>query len=1112
MKTEFNAIRDPHWYKDAVIYELHVKSFCDSNGDGIGDFPGLTGKLPYLQSLGVTALWLLPFYPSPLRDDGYDIADYYGINQDYGDMGDFKEFLKEAHRLGMRVITELVVNHTSDQHPWFKRARLAPPGSAARNYYVWSDTPEKYKDARIIFKDFETSNWTWDSEAKAYYWHRFYHHQPDLNFANPHVQTGLLKVVDLWLGLGVDGLRLDAVPYLFEAEGTNCENLPQTHEFLKKLRAHVDSKFQDRMLLCEANQWPEDAASYFGAGDECNMAFHFPVMPRLFMSLWMEDSFPVTDILDQTPQIPDACQWAVFLRNHDELTLEMVTDEERDYMYKVYARDAKARINLGIRRRLAPLLGNSRRKIELMNILLFSLPGTPVLYYGDEIGMGDNFYLGDRNGVRTPMQWSPDRNAGFSRVNPQRLFLPVVSDPEYHYAAVNVESQEGNLSSLLWWMKRVIAMRANYKCFGRGTFEAVRSDNPKVLAFVRRHGEELVLVVANLSRFSQAAALDLSRYAGHTPVDVFSGNEFPAIGEKPYLMTPGFHNYYWFQLRKTDTGTGPQADQPPPELKFEGTDWEALLDGGGAARLGPALEAYARRCRCFTRGAASPRTIRLAEHFHLPSGGRLAVLEARHSQGWIERYLLPLRFVTGEAAAKAAAKWPQAVVAALEFPGEKGVLLDAALDPLFHADLLSIFIGKKKIRSGQGELWANTLPSFRKALESAPMPGESRVLKADANGITIVYGAHFLLRFGRRLEEGISPDLELGARLGRDAAGPGVPQVYGGLNLNRDGRFHGTLGVLRAFVPNQGDAWALMVDEVFKYYEAAQSAPAGTVPPAYPVELAPVEMADIPQQLVQLAGAVPFEAAAMLGRRLGEVHAALAAGAAAPEFSPEPFTRLYQRSIYQSVSGGIKKSFLALAKQLRDAPPPEAEGLRELHQALPKLLDLLNCLIQKKFSATKIRIHGNCSLTQALFTGKDFVIKDFEGDLGKPTGERRIKRSPLRDAASMTLSFYYAAHAPFLLPGGLARKELPALDAWLRPWFHYAAGSFLRGYFGAVRQAALLPQPQEDALALLKVYAAEKAALALAGELQARPDWALVPAKFLRAITDAHAPRQEAAQ
>jgi len=439
-RNEVRLADDPLWYKDAIIYELHVRAFYDSNANGVGDFRGLTQKLDYLQDLGVTALWLLPFCPSPLKDDGYDMADYTDVHPLYGTLADFEFFLREAHQRGIRVITELALNHTSDQHPWFQRARHAKPGSPWRDFYVWSDTPEKYQDARIIFKDFEPSNWAWDPVAKSYYWHRFYSHQPDLNYDNPRVRKEILKAVDFWFDLGVDGLRLDAVPYLYEHEGTNCENLTETHAFLRELRRHVEQKFPNRLFLAEANQWPEDAAAYFGQGDECHMNFHFPLMPRLFMGIHTEDRFPIIDILEQTPVIPDNCQWGVFLRNHDELTLEMVTDEERDYMYRVYAHDPQMRINLGIRRRLAPLLGNHRRRIELMNGLLFSLPGSPILYYGDEIGMGDNVYLGDRNGVRTPMQWSSDRNAGFSRANPQKLYLPIIIDPEYHYEAVNVEA------------------------------------------------------------------------------------------------------------------------------------------------------------------------------------------------------------------------------------------------------------------------------------------------------------------------------------------------------------------------------------------------------------------------------------------------------------------------------------------------------------------------------------------------------------------------------------------------------------------------------------------------------------------------------------------------
>jgi maltose alpha-D-glucosyltransferase / alpha-amylase len=522
---------DPLWYKDAIIYELHVRAFQDSDDDGIGDFRGLTSRLDYLQDLGVTAIWLLPFYPSPLRDDGYDIADYTSIHESYGNMRHFKRFLREAHKRGLRVITELVINHTSDEHPWFKRAVRSKPGSTYRDFYVWSDTPEKWEETRIIFQDFEHSNWAWHPEADAYYWHRFYSHQPDLNYDNPEVVAAVKDVIDFWMDMGVDGMRLDAIPYLIQRDGTNCENLPETHEILRDLRKHLDANHDNRMFLAEANQWPEDAAAYFGDGDECHMNYHFPLMPRLFMAVRMEDRFPLIDILQQTPEIPDNCQWAVFLRNHDELTLEMVTDEERDYMWRSYARDQRMRINLGIRRRLGPLLGNNRRLIELLNGLLLSMPGTPVLYYGDEIGMGDNVYLGDRNSVRTPMQWSADRNAGFSRANPQSLYLPVIIDPEYNFETVNVEAQQNNPSSLLWWMKRLIALRRQHQVFGRGSIEFLNPENAKVLAFVRELGDDRILVVANLSRFVQAVELDLSRFKGMSPVEMFGRNPFPPIGD-----------------------------------------------------------------------------------------------------------------------------------------------------------------------------------------------------------------------------------------------------------------------------------------------------------------------------------------------------------------------------------------------------------------------------------------------------------------------------------------------------------------------------------------------------------------------------------------------------
>jgi maltose alpha-D-glucosyltransferase/alpha-amylase len=550
---------DPLWYKDAIIYQIHVKSFRDANGDGYGDFRGLIQRLDYVQSLGVTCLWILPFYPSPLKDDGYDIAAYEEINPTYGNIGDFKAFLDEAHRRGLRVITELVINHTSDQHPWFQRARRAPKGSAERNWYVWTDDPTKYEGTRIIFTDTETSNWTWDPVAQQFFWHRFFSHQPDLNFDNPDVRQAVIGTMRFWLRMGVDGLRLDAIPYLIEREGTNCENLPETHACLQELRAAMDAEFQGRIFLAEANQWPPDVRPYFGDGtNECHMAFHFPLMPRMYMALRREDRMPIVEIMARTPEIPPQCQWAIFLRNHDELTLEMVTDEERDYMYREYATDPRMRINVGIRRRLAPLLDNGRRQIELMNALLMSMPGTPIIYYGDEIGMGDNVYLGDRNGVRTPMHWTPDRNAGFSEADAAALFSPVIVDPPYGYQSVNVAAQERTGTSLLRWMRKLIAIRKKYHAFGRGTQEFLHPENRTALVFLRQHDRETILCVHNLSRYAQPVELDLSRFRGCVPIELWSERPFPPIGDLPYFLTLSPHAVLWFRLAGHDD---PQAQR-----------------------------------------------------------------------------------------------------------------------------------------------------------------------------------------------------------------------------------------------------------------------------------------------------------------------------------------------------------------------------------------------------------------------------------------------------------------------------------------------------------------------------------------------------------------------
>ncbi|MFQ5915682.1 MAG: maltose alpha-D-glucosyltransferase, partial [Nitrospinota bacterium] len=705
---------DPLWHKDAIFYEVRVRSFYDSDGDGLGDFRGLREKLDYLQDLGINAIWLLPFYPSPLRDDGYDISGYSSVHPEYGTLMDFKMFLREAHRRGIRVIIELVVNHTSDQHPWFQRARRAKAGSREREFYVWSERPDRYNETRIIFKDFEPSNWTWDPVAKAYYWHRFYAHQPDLNFDNPAVRRAVSQAMDFWLGLGVDGLRLDAVPYLYEREGTNCENLPETHLFLKDLRRHVDQKFKNRMLLGEANQWPEDAAAYFGEGDECHMAFHFPVMPRMFMALQMEDRYPLIDIFEQTPPIPDACQWAIFLRNHDELTLEMVADEERDYMYRAYARDPQARINLGIRRRLAPLLGNDRKKIELMNSLLFSLPGTPVIYYGDEIGMGDNFYLGDRNGVRTPMQWSGDRNAGFSRANPQRLFLPVIVDPEYHFETVNVEVQQNNPHSLLWWMKRLIALRKQFKAFGRGSLEFLHPENGKVLAFIRRYEDELIFVVANLSRFVQYVELDLSPFQGRVPVELFGRTEFPPVGERPYFLTLAPHTFYWFSLApravpevRVDDDKG---ELPAIEVRGQ---WDGVFRGRAKARLEELLPSYLKRCRWFGGKARQVKGTHILDSISVPCASAdvyISLIQVEYTEGDPETYVLPLTFASGERTRDVKEKSPWSAVASLRAKGKEesieGLLCDALADGSFRQALLTLISRRRRLKGASGEVLA----------------------------------------------------------------------------------------------------------------------------------------------------------------------------------------------------------------------------------------------------------------------------------------------------------------------------------------------------------------------------------------------------------------------
>ncbi|MGE3768743.1 MAG: maltose alpha-D-glucosyltransferase, partial [Kofleriaceae bacterium] len=751
---------DPLWFKDAIIYEIHIRAFQDSTNDGIGDIRGLISRLDYLCDLGITAIWLLPFYPSPLKDGGYDIADYTNVHPHYGTRDDIRELLDEAHRRGLRVITELVLNHTSSEHPWFQAARRAPPGSPQRDFYVWSDTPARYEDTRIIFQDYETSNWAWDPVAKAYYWHRFYTHQPDLNFENPAVHEALFRVIDFWMEMGVDGVRLDAVPYLYEREGTSCENLPETHDFLKKLRAYIDGKFKNRMLLAEANQWPADAAAYFGQGDECHMNFHFPLMPRMFMALETEDSFPIVNILKRTPQIPETCQWATFLRNHDELTLEMVTEDDRDMMYRGYAAERAARVNLGIRRRLAPLLG-VRRKIELMNALLVSLPGTPVLYYGDEIGMGDNVYLGDRDGVRTPMQWSSDRNGGFSRANPQKLYLPTIIDPEYHYEAINVEAQQANPSSLLWWMKRLIAKRKEHRLFGRGSIEFMTGDNPRVLAFVREYEGEAVLVLANLSRFVQCARLNLEQLKGAIPTELFGRMTFPEITDAPYFISLGPHDFYWLQLVRAQQ---PESVDRPPMIAKE--TWNQVLAPSRRKELASVLLAYAMQRRWF-RGKARKRkqvTISDVISFEGPHRFAIVLLNVEYDHGPSETYVLPLAWAEDSDPAETM-RVPTLVIARVEVtdvPGRGtvgGVLYDALCSEAFNTKLMRAMVGGFRGTGEHGRLSGDAFAALREVdSETALVP---RATAADQSNSGVVYGDRFMLKMFRVIEQGPNAELEM---------------------------------------------------------------------------------------------------------------------------------------------------------------------------------------------------------------------------------------------------------------------------------------------------------------------------------------------------------------
>jgi maltose alpha-D-glucosyltransferase / alpha-amylase len=1094
------------WYKDAVIYEVHVRAFQDANGDGVGDFRGLIDKLDYLAELGVTALWLLPFYPSPLRDDGYDISDYRQVHPSYGSLRDFRLFLREAHRRGLRVITELVLAHTSDEHPWFQRARLAKPGSVQRDFYVWSDTTDRFSGARIIFKDFEDSNWSFDPVAQSYFWHRFYSHQPSLNYDNPSVRQAMLDVVDYWLAMGVDGLRLDAVPYLYAREGTTCENLPETFAFLRQLRAHVDDRFDDRMLLAEANQWPEDAVAYMGQGDTCHMAFHFPLMPRMFMAARQEDRFPMVDILAETPATPPECQWALFLRNHDELTLEMVTDEERDYMYRAYAQDPQARVNVGIRRRLAPLLGNDRKLMEMMNGLLFSMPGTPIIYYGDEIGMGDNIYLGDRNAVRTPMQWNSDRNAGFSAANPQRLFLPVIIDPEYHSQAVNVEAQEENPNSLLWWMKRLIALRQRYQAFGRGTLEVLRPDNRKVFAFIRRFEEERILVVVNLSRNVQCVELDLAEFRGATPIELFGNSAFPSVGDLPYFVTLGPHGFYWFSLEQKTDESAPLR----PSFEVPG-EWDELFSGAPQRELEAFLPAYLANRRWFVQKARTITDATVVDYVPLSAtAGRrsepvafLVIVQVQLDHGSPERYSLPLAFATG-AEAEELNKWhPEAVVADLTAAGEPGVLFDAVFEPAFAKMMVDLVARRRATGGSGGKLLGIPSPSLRQFDEFLNEPYTPVPLSAEQSNSSVLLGNHAIMKFIRRFEEGINPGVEVGRFLSERARFPYAPLSGGSVEYRPDapGSTPTTVAVLEEFISNEDDGWSYVVDALTHSLEEAlahrQDVDLRLAPPRslFGLERSELEPGNL------LVGA-HLEWASLLGKRTAELHQALTSDQRDPDFAPEPLTALDRQALYHGARSLTRKVFHD-ARTLPDRSPRLEQVLLRENEIIERMRKLSMLSMQ----AQRIRCHGDYHLGQVLWTGKDFVIIDFEGEPSRSLGRRRLKRPAVVDLAGMVRSFHYAGRTAALrlnrdLGTSMVSVDRATIDTWLTFWHRWIAGVFLDAYLDVAGQAAYLPHDLAQLTQLFDFFLLEKAIYELGYETNSRPEWVDIPARGILDILD----------
>jgi maltose alpha-D-glucosyltransferase/alpha-amylase len=1068
------AVTDPLWYKDAIIYEVHVKAFFDSNDDGIGDFPGLTSKLDYLHDLGVNTIWLLPFYPSPFRDDGYDVADYHNVHPAYGTREDFRRFVREAHRRGLRVITELVVNHTSDQHPWFQAARRAPKGSVKRNFYVWSDDPNRYAGTRIIFTDSEKSNWTWDEVAQQYYWHRFFHHQPDLNFDNPQVLKAVLRTMRFWLDMGVDGFRLDAIPYLVERDGTSNENQPETHAIIRQIRAALDAHYSGRMLLAEANQWPEDVAEYFGSGDECHMAYHFPLMPRMYMALAMEDRHPIVEIMAQTPEIPDPCQWAIFLRNHDELTLEMVTSRERDYMYNMYAADQRARINLGIRRRLAPLMENDLDRVKLMNSLLLAMPGSPIVYYGDEIGMGDNIFLGDRDGVRTPMQWTSDRNGGFSRADPQRLYLPPIMDPVYGFEAVNVEAQSRDPSSLLNWTRRLIAVRRGYRAFGRGKLRFLHPGNRKVLAFLREYGDEVILCVANVARSAQPVELDLAPYRGRVPVELLGRTAFPPVGELPYLLTLPSHGFFWFRLATDVPVPGWHSERLAPEdlqvlVLFDG--WSSFFRDrvvpwriGMAEKLRTQVETqvlprFVARERWYGAKGTAIRRVALADHAllnHDKQSWLIALARVESAAGEAARYFLPFALAWEEEEERMRTLAP-ATIAKVRQQAQVGALADATQDPEFCAALVEAIGTGTELPTAHGKLVFKPTRAFAQ-LAGTPESRKPLMRPPGSSSNTVMQlGRQLFLKTYRRVRTGLNPELEIGRYLTDVVGFKHCVPLAGSIEYVDANSVASSLALLQAYVENQGDGWTFTVDYVARRIED---------------RAADETFGDY----VALAQT--------LARRVAELHLALAAGTD-PAFAPEPATRDDLTAWVGNV-GNEARVTLELLQRRRDELPAAAQADADIVLAAREALVAAIALPEGNAGA-KSRQHGDLHLGQVLLRDNDWLIVDFEGEPARALDERRAKHSPLRDVAGMLRSFGYAAAAAVeRVAADAADREAPASHA--HAWEEVARRAFADAYRDTA--GALYPPA---AAALLRLFELEKACYELRYELDNRPSWAGIP-------------------